>query len=147
MGYNIEIKLKYRDLELEIKGEKEDVEYFLNKIFEVIETYKAGLEPSYIGEVSTSIHEYKEELHKLPSITIKEGEPLTSILSKLFSDKWGREPRGLREVIEVLEAFGLYYTKSTVAVTLNRLVKRGILRRIKAKDGTYRYVYSGKVSE
>jgi len=129
---HIEIRIKYSNLELEIKGSREDVDYFLDKIF-------ALLSPGE-KEISREKIEIKSKVEELPKLTIKGGEALTDILSRLFSSRWGGELHTLREIIEALESYGLYYSKSTVAVSLNRLVKRGVLRRIKGKDGIYRYV-------
>lgn len=135
----IELKFKYGNIEIELKGVKEDVEYFLDKILNIVGGEKLK------KEVAFESIEIKESIEEIPTLTIKSGEPLTEVLSKVFRSEWGREPRALREVINLLETYGLYYNKSTVAVTLNRLVKRGILRRIRGKDGIYRYVNAGKV--
>ena len=138
----IELKFRYGNIEIELKGSKEDVEYFLDKVFSLI---GGEASPTRYERVAEEKAELKDVMEKFPKLIIKGGEPLTEILTSLFSSEWGREPRNLREVIETLETYGLYYSKSTVAVSLNRLVKRGVLRRIRGKDGVYRYVGIGKV--
>jgi hypothetical protein len=138
----IELKFKYGSIEIELKGSREDVEYFLNKVFSFLEGEVVSSRYEKVAEGKAGL---KDVIEKFPKIVIKGGEPLTEILTTLFSSEWGREPRNLREVIEALETYGLYYSKSTVAVSLNRLVKRGVLRRIRGKDGVYRYVSVGKV--
>ncbi len=126
----IEIKVKLGGNELEIKGQIEDVKSILNELLPIIRG--SG---SYKGVVSE-----EEQVQEVPTITVSEKEPVSEILLKLFSTNWARVPRSLSEVIEALNNIGLYYPKATVAVNLKRLVQRGKLRRIKDKDGTFRYV-------
>ncbi len=124
-------------LKIEVRGSREDVDYFLEKVVSLSQLEAEILEPS--DEVQG-----EEELEiDLPSIKIERGDNLPSILRKMFDSEWGRKPRTLKEVIDALASMGQYFNKSTVAVTLKRLVERGELRRIKGDDKIYRYVSAG----
>ena len=70
-----------------------------------------------------------------PHIIVEKDDSCADIVEKLFSTGWGGKPRSLREVIEALTVNGVYFPKSTVAVSLMRLVKRGALRRLKSEAG------------
>jgi len=132
------IKLRIKGNELIVSGRFEEVH---NLVQELI-PYLVG-----ISEESTArIEESSEEVvvGDLPDVKIKSGEPLTQILTKFFSTEWGRKPRQLKEIINLLESYGVYYPKSTIAVSLKRLVQRGVIRRIKGKDKHYMYV-SGNI--
>jgi hypothetical protein len=69
------------------------------------------------------------------------GRPSSTIeaLSQLFKTEWGRKPRQLSEVMQALEANGLYYKKPVVAKVLVDLIKKKELRRLGTK-GSYQYV-------
>jgi len=138
----VELKFRYGNIEIELKGNRGDVEYFLDKVFSLVSSALVSTPQERVAKEKIGL---KDVVENFPKIVIKGGEPLTEILTTLFSSEWGREPRNLREVIQALETYGLYYSKSTVAVSLNRLVKRGVLRRIRGKDGIYRYVSIGRV--
>ena len=147
---NVSLKLVYkygnRSLELEISGEKEVVEDFLNKIldrFEVLQQVSSPKEPVESKRETKKVEEVSFD--DLPNIKISSSDSLTDILNKMFYSGWGRTPRSLREVMDTLTTFGLYYPKSTIAVTLKRMVEKGVLRRIKGKDGVFKYVTSTPV--
>lgn len=84
-----------------------------------------------------------------PEISVEEetvpplGRPSTTIdaLSQLFKTDWGRKPRLLSDVMQALEANGLYYQKPVVAKVLVDLIKKKELHRIGSK-GSYKYVAS-----
>ncbi len=78
----------------------------------------------------------------LPTISIEKGDSLNDLVSKLFSDPWGKSPRKLSEVREALQSYGLNYPKQSVAVALLRLAKSSRIRRFKAEGGEYVYTAS-----
>ena len=71
------------------------------------------------------------------------GKPATctEALSTLFGTEWGKQPRSLAEIMEVLELNGLYYRKSAVAKILTDLMKRKEIRRLGSR-GSFKYVSS-----
>ncbi len=134
----VELRIRMGNHEVEIKGEKEEVSDLLEKAIQYVSKVRKeplernvdfGGEGEVIGEIP-------------PSIEITSRDTVTSILEKLFSSKWSSKPRTLKEVIEALISMGLHYPKSTVAVSLTRLVKRSIIRRMKTKDKVYVYLPS-----
>ena len=76
---------------------------------------------------------------ELPAVAIEKGDSLADVISKFFSDPWGRERRKLLDVREALQSYGLNYPKQSVAVALLRLAKTTKIRRFKADDGEYVY--------
>jgi hypothetical protein len=77
-----------------------------------------------------------------PTVTIEKGDSLSEVISKFFSDPWGRSPRKLMEVREALQSYGLNYPKQSVAVALLRLAKGSRIRRFKGDLGEYVYTAS-----
>jgi len=79
---------------------------------------------------------------RLPVITVEKGDSLSDIISKFFSDQWGKSPRKLAEVRDALQSYGLNYPKQSVAVALLRLAKTSKIRRFKSEGGEYVYTAS-----
>ncbi len=77
-----------------------------------------------------------------PTVNIEKGDSLSDVISKFFSDSWGRSPRKLMEVREALQSYGLNYPKQSVAVALLRLAKSSKIRRFKGEGGEYVYTAS-----
>ena len=130
----VEFRLKLGEYELEIKGSPDDVRELLDLAMEYVA--RKGIDRG-VELVENEEETLSEDLP--PPIEISGKESVTSILSKLFSTKWASKPRSLKEVMEVLETMGVHHPKSTVAVSLARLVKRNVIRRLK-KEGVYLYV-------
>lgn len=146
---NISLRLVYKyggiSLELELSGDKEVVEEFLDKILNRFQMTKYTIKES-IEPPSEDLKMEEPVLDDRPDIEIVSSDSLPEIINKIFYSGWGRSPRSLREVMDILTRYGLFYSKSTVAVTLKRLVEKGSLRRIKGKDGVFKYVTSTPVT-
>ena len=93
-------------------------------------------EPPATG-MSTSV-----EASSIPTVTIEKGDSLSDVISKFFSDPWGRSPKKLMEVREALQSYGLNYPKQSVAVALLRLAKGSKIRRFKGEGGEFVYTAS-----
>ena len=78
----------------------------------------------------------------LPAVTIEKGDSLSDVITKFFTDQWGRSPRKLSEVRDALQSYGLNYPKQSVAVALLRLAKSSRMRRFKSGAGEYLYTTS-----
>ncbi len=78
----------------------------------------------------------------LPAVTIEKGDSLSDVISRFFSDQWGRTPKKLNEVRDALQSYGLNYPKQSVAVALLRLAKGSKIRRFKGETGEYVYTAS-----
>ena len=77
-----------------------------------------------------------------PAIAVAKGDSLSDVITKFFSDQWGKNPRKLSEVREALGSYGLNYPKQSVAVALLRLAKSSKIRRFKSEGGEYVYTAS-----
>ena len=80
--------------------------------------------------------------NQLPEFIVSKDESLSSILLKIFQDKWAKNPKKLGEIRQALQSYGLSYPKQSVAVALLRLAQSGKLRRFKSNDGEYVYTAS-----
>jgi len=78
----------------------------------------------------------------VPEIKVSKDDSLANVITKLFRESWGRQPRRLGDVREVLESYGLIYPKQSVAVALLRLAQSGKLRRFKGEEGDFVYTAS-----
>lgn len=78
----------------------------------------------------------------VPTVMVEKGDSLSDVISKFFSDSWGRNPKKLMEVREALQSYGLNYPKQSVAVALLRLAKGSKIRRFKGEGGEYVYTAS-----
>ncbi len=83
---------------------------------------------------------------KIPEIKIERDDSLTNVITKLFSDSWGKRPQKLADVREILESYGMVYSKQSVAVALLRLAQAGKLRRFKDEGGEFIYTASTGLS-
>src|SRR5208282_1679810 len=97
--------------------------------------------PHLVEAVATSVSATSGQ-SSVPVVTIEKGDSLSDVISKFFSDSWGRSPRKLMEVRDALQSYGLNYPKQSVAVALLRLAKGSKLRRFKGEGGEYVYTAS-----
>lgn len=150
---NIRIKVKSGDSEAEVEAS-------LSEIREAIELIPLVLSrlPTPGGEASQSQPMQIEAIaprpgeptsaappvagSSTPNVTIEKGDSLSDVITKFFSEPWGRSPRKLMEVREVLQSYGLNYPKQSVAVALLRLAKGSRIRRFKGESGEYVYTAS-----
>ncbi len=81
-----------------------------------------------------------------PEIHVEKGDSLSDIITKLFTNSWGRNPRKLGDVRDALQSYGQVYPKQSVAVALLRLAQSGKLRRFKSEGGEFVYTASTSLS-
>ncbi|MEM3538406.1 MAG: hypothetical protein QW193_05555 [Nitrososphaerales archaeon] len=108
-----------------------------------ISTQSLQKKPEIITEIPSKeeiLTEIKPKI--LPEIKVEKDDSLPDVITKCFKDEWGRYPRKLIDVRNVLESYGLIYPKQSVAVALLRLAKEGKLRRFKDEDGEFVYTSS-----
>ena len=141
----LELRIKVASHEIEIKGQREDVMILLDKAIEYVTRWRASASPTQPLESSAGSAEEDVlgDMEVPPSIRITRGDTAVSIIEKLFSTDWASKPKTLKQIVKTLEFLGVHYPKSTIAVTLRRLVKRGAIRRIKSKQNIYVYLPSG----
>jgi len=130
------VSVRIGEFQVELEGTHGNVKKLMGKeLFDFIkglqETTKQIPTPSEITPEVSSEEEAVPPLGR-PSSTME-------ALSQLFKTEWGRKPRQLSEVMQALEANGLYYKKPVVATVLVQLIKKKELRRLGTK-GNFQYV-------
>jgi hypothetical protein len=70
--------------------------------------------------------------------SIKAAKKTMDNIQSLFDTDWGKKARTVADVVKALEANAIPDTTTAVSVYLTRLVKKGVLRRIR-KAGKYQY--------
>lgn len=130
------VVIRIGELVVELEGEHTNVENLMGKpLFDFIQ----GLQ-KVTGELpSVAIPEVpKAEPKEFPP---QLGRPsnMSEALSTLFKKDWGRKPRTLAEIMEVLEINGLYYKKAAVATQLVYMMRKQEVRRF-GKRRSYKYV-------
>lgn len=136
MPESVRLRVKKGDVEIEVEGPPDAIPSLLEAATRLISRVEVAPQAEEGGA--------EAEVEAYPHIVVKKGDSCADVLEKLFSTEWGSRPRTLREVIDALTVNGVYFPKSTVAVSLMRLVKRGALRRLKSEAG-FLYVRAAPV--
>jgi len=148
---NVKIRVKSGDSEAEIESPLADLREAISLIPEVLAKLpqaSTGRRPAIAAAVEQSVSAAEESgaapqapgaPSSVPTVNIDKGDSLSDVISKFFSDYWGRSPRKLMEVREALQSYGLNYPKQSVAVALLRLAKGSKIRRFKGEGGEYVY--------
>lgn len=117
----------------EISVEVDSVEELVNILKELEPT-----EPFVPQETDTP----RTSIVKRPQVSGKLGP--SDAIREILNSPWGKkEPRTMSEIMEVMGANALYFSKSTVSGVLTNLTKSGELRRPMKKAGKWAYVLSG----
>ena len=146
---NIKIRVKKGSNEVEIEAPASTLQNAIGLITDMMEKIPNEPQPkTHTGYRDSAqngdpgIGSLQPTRLDIPEVQVDRDESLTSILSKLFRNTWGRTPRKLGEVREVLGSYGLSYPKQSVAVALLRSAQSGKLRRFKGDGGEYVYTAS-----
>lgn len=153
---NIKIKVRSGETELEIEASLSNFRQAIELAGEVagklpkasVEAKQAPFLPrmealaSHLHEPPSAHVQPAPAIAAAPAVTVEKGDSLSDVISKFFSDPWGRSPRKLMEVREALQSYGLNYPKQSVAVALLRLAKGSKIRRFKGESGEYVYTAS-----
>jgi hypothetical protein len=153
---NVKIRVKSGEIEAEIEASLSNVREAIDLISEVLAKFPkagAGARPQMLGshiesaasnnpQPASSAPQTSTAASAIPTVIVEKGDSLSDVISKYFSDSWGRSPRKLMEVREALQSYGLNYPKQSVAVALLRLAKGSKLRRFKGEGGEYVYTAS-----
>jgi hypothetical protein len=132
------VVVRLGDTEIEIEGSSEFVKSYIGEnIFE------------FLGNFQSSVAEIPTEEPEKPTIPGEEALPpkiaqasgLADALRSLFDTPWGKTPKSLDVIKQVLEVNGLYYEAKVISTQLLIMIRRGNLRRIGTK-GNYQYVAS-----
>lgn len=63
---------------------------------------------------------------------------LTDAVRELMIQEWGKQPRSMMEITDVLKANDYHFPRGALSATLIALVKKGDIRRIK-EEGKWKY--------
>jgi len=125
-----ELELRRGDINIKIKGTPNEVSEGIDEALNLLE------------KVAEKLKEKKIEMKVAPTIApevphIAPPTPATcrDAILKLLSTEWGKTPKTLGEIIEVMEINGIYYPKARVAGELLSMTRAGIARRLKTKAG------------
>jgi hypothetical protein len=153
----VRIRIKIGQNETEIEGPLGSIRQLIEIIPELTEkvaSHRALPESTSIVEQNSQPPPVAQQLgaittttlqgHMTPEIVVERTDSLTDVLVKIFRSLWGRQPRRLNEVRDVLQSFGIAYPKQSVAVALLRSAQSGKLRRFKNESGEY--VYTGSTA-
>ncbi|MBI2184420.1 MAG: hypothetical protein HYU39_05615 [Thaumarchaeota archaeon] len=154
----IRIRVKLGVNEVEVEGIASALEHAANLIPRLLEAIPSMEEtgskatPASVAVAQSSQIQMQKSAAQpqpatsIPEVQIGKDDSLTDVIVKIFGDPWGRQPRKLNQVREVLESYGLIYPKQSVAVSLLRLAQSGKLRRFKGEGGEFVYVASTALS-
>ena len=93
-------------------------------------------------QVSEEQKSLESRSQSFPEIKVEKNDSLGTIITKMFREAWGKQPRRLSQVKDALDARGLIYPRQSVAVSLLRLAQSGRLRRFRGEDGEFIYTFS-----
>lgn len=135
-GKRTHVVIRIGEFQVELEGEHSNVEKLMGEqLFKFIQ----GLQ-KVTGELP---HVVAPEVHaaEAKEFPPQLGRPgtMSEALSTLFRKDWGRKPRTLQAIMEVLEVNGLYYSKAAVSTQLVHMMRRQEVRRM-GKRGSYEYV-------
>ena len=139
---NIKIKVKFGVNEVEIESPLESIRDAIDVIPSIIRNIGSSAKAAEqaTAELSEQVNSLESKTpQNVPEIKIDKGDSLSDMIVKMFKDIWGKQPRRLADVRQVLDSYGLSYPKQSVAVTLMRLAQNGKLRRFKGADGEFVY--------
>lgn len=123
--------------ELVLQGDVQSLMESLDEISSLVEALSERLSPSKQDNSMPTAQELSAvQMSDIPSI--KPSKSTAENIASLFNAAWGRQPRSLAEVVKALEVNAVPDRPENVSVYLNRLVRKGYMRRIK-KDGKWAY--------
>lgn len=126
------------EAKVELEGEHSNVKELMgNPLFEFIKGFQKS-----VGELpvpTTVAPEVEEETAKEFPPQLGKVDTMADALTELFKKPWGRQPRKLEDIMNVLEVNGLYYKKSAVSTQLVHMMRKQEIRRFGARRN-YQYV-------
>jgi len=94
-----------------------------------------------VAPMSLSLDTSRTSATETPQVSGNIGP--SEAVREVLSSAWGRaEPRTMNEIIKVLEASALYFSKGTLSGILANMTKKGELRRPSKKEDQWAYVLS-----
>jgi len=139
----VNLELRRGPITIRVSGEPAAIGEALNEVMELLvrverKWRELGLSlefPSGVTEEAGRMGTMEEG--EVP--VLRRPESIREAVSQLLFSEWGRRPRSIGEILEALEANAVYYPRSSVTKEITRMVRAGILRRLKTQRG-YKYV-------
>ncbi len=148
MSSTAKIRVRVPSAEVEIEAPLQELKEIIALLPELMAQLPVNTVQSNPPKEMVQAEQKHEQANSetMPTISLEKSDSLSEIIAKIFSESWGRKPRKLNHVREVLESYGLIYPKQSVAVTLLRLAQSGKLRRFKDDSGEFVYTASTSLS-
>ena len=139
MNEGFSIRVKIGECEIELKGSKDDVLNVIDNLPKIVSIVSNSFDLSKTQKVMTLASKTPTK-EVYPTLTVPPSASCPNAIVKILSTEWGRrEPRTLRDIIEVMKINAIHYPEGTVKGRLTDLTKKGILRRIRTERG-YGYI-------
>ncbi|MBI2127286.1 MAG: hypothetical protein HYU02_08270 [Thaumarchaeota archaeon] len=148
MSSTAKIRVRVPSAEVEIEAPLQELKEIIALLPELMAQLPVNAVQSSPPKETVQAEQKHEQANSetMPTISLEKSDSLSDIIAKIFREPWGRKPRKLNHVREVLESYGLIYPKQSVAVTLLRLAQSGKLRRFKDDSGEFVYTASTSLS-
>lgn len=147
MSSTAKIRVRVPSAEVEIEAPLQELKEIIALLPELMAQLPVNaVQSSPPKETVQAEQKHEQANSEMPTISLEKSDSLSDIIAKIFREPWGRKPRKLNHVREVLESYGLIYPKQSVAVTLLRLAQSGKLRRFKDDSGEFVYTASTSLS-
>lgn len=133
------------DFQIEVKKGSLSIRLSGTSATELLSAFDDALDLFKIAEGKLAKLEMKtrpesEELKELEGIpTLKNPDSIRDAISQLMATEWGRTPRTLSEIVDVMEISAVYYSRKSVSSSLSKMTRSGLLRRMQSSQG-YKYV-------
>ena len=147
MSSTTKIRVRVPSAEVEIEAPLQELKEIIALLPEIMAQLPVNAAQLNPPKETVQVEQKHEQANsEMPTISLEKSDSLSDIIAKIFREPWGRRPRKLNQVREVLESYGLIYPKQSVAVTLLRLAQSGKLRRFKDDSGEFVYTASTSLS-
>lgn len=141
------LKVKIGEMEVELDGEKQEVLSTLEELKEIVDKVTIAFDGSPRPEARLVEPVTAEEDESLKYPKIPRTDQCSKAVVSLLSTDWGKTPRAIGELGEMMEANAVFFPKTTLSGVLVWLVKKGQLRRWKDKKRGYLYVVNTPEAE
>lgn len=109
---------------------------------ELVETLEKLESVEGVGPISLHTDITQTPSLEIPKVSGNVGP--SDAIREVLGSPWGKaEPRTMAEIIDVLKANAIFFSKSTLSGVLTNLTKKGELRRPIKKQEMWAYVLSG----
>jgi hypothetical protein len=132
------IKIRLKDIEVEIGGSQKEVMKTIKDLDKIVEKISSAFRQE-LNTVRTTKNE-KDSISEDEYPKIQSTTQCSKAVISLLSAEWGEKPRAIGELREAMESNAIFFPKTTLSGVLVWLVKKGTLRRWKDKKRGYLYM-------